>query len=222
MDPERGVIFDWDGVIIDSHDQHQQAWFRLADEMGKPMTPELFDQSFGMRNESCIPEVFQWAEQGDHARIREIGDRKEELYREVLRETGIEPLPGVVKLLEELRENRIPAAVGSSTSRLNILTVMEVANLAPLFVAISAAEDVDQGKPAPDVFLKAAEKMLREPEHCVVFEDAFVGLQAAKAAGMKRIAVATTHPLEALTDSDLAVRSLEDVNLATIDSLFAG
>lgn len=221
MDPERGVIFDWDGVIIDSHDQHEKAWFRLAEELGHPMTRELFDESFGMRNETCIPEVFQWADKGDHAKIREIGDRKEEIYRDVLRETGIEPLPGVVSLLEELRDARIPAVVGSSTSRLNILTVMEVTVLGPLFVAISAAEDVTQGKPAPDVFLRAAEKMLREPQHCVVFEDAFVGLEAAKSAGMKRIAVATTHPIDALTDSDLAVNSLEEVNLGKIDSLFS-
>ncbi len=80
------------------------------------MTHELFDQSFGMRNESIIPGLFGWADPADEDAIREIGDRKEEIYREVLRETGIELLPGVRDLLEELHNAQIPTAVGSSTS----------------------------------------------------------------------------------------------------------
>ena len=106
-----GAIFDWDGVIIDSHDQHEKSWFMLADELGRPMTHELFKESFGRRNEQIIPGLFKWAEAGDEMRIRELGDRKEELYRRLIRGDGIEALPGVAELLSELGEADVMAVV---------------------------------------------------------------------------------------------------------------
>ena len=221
MDPTAnlGVIFDWDGVVIDSHDQHEQAWFRLADELGRPLTRELFDQSFGMRNDLIIPGVFGWADPDDDARIQELGARKETLYREILRESSIEPLPGVRDLLRELQSAGIPTAVGSSTERLNVQTVMEIAGLSEFFAAIAAAEDAENGKPAPDVFLAAARKIGRAPGNCVVLEDAPVGLEAAFRAGMRSIGIAATHPLESL-DADLVVETLDGFRLEQILRLF--
>jgi hypothetical protein len=99
---EIGVVFDLDGVLIDSHDQHERSWFQLAHELGKPLTKEQFKESFGMRNVMCIPHVFHWADADDHETIHALGERKEELYRELLAADGIEPLPGVVALLESL------------------------------------------------------------------------------------------------------------------------
>ena len=215
-----GVIFDWDGVVIDSHDQHEKAWFRLADELGKPFTREMFTETFGMRNETILPEYLKWAEPGDDDRIRALGDRKEELYREVLKDTGIDPLPGVVSLLRELAEAGVPRAVGSSTSRKNIDVIIEIAGLDGLFTAINAAEDVTQGKPAPDVFLGAARKVGRAPQDCVVIEDAHVGIEAGRRAGMKVIGVATTHPIESLDGADLALPNLDGFRLEQILSLF--
>ena len=110
-----GAVFDLDGVLIDSHDQHEGAWFRLADELARPLTRELFRESFGMRNEMVIPDVFGWAESDDAARIRELGERKETLYRELLAEVGLAPLPGVVDLLSALQ------SVGSNRSTYRIL-----------------------------------------------------------------------------------------------------
>ncbi|MEM7312976.1 MAG: HAD family phosphatase [Planctomycetota bacterium] len=217
---ELGAIFDWDGVVIDSHDQHEKAWFRLAAELGKPFTSEMFVETFGMRNETILPEFLKWAEPGDDARIRELGDYKEELYREVLRETGIEPLPGVVELLQQLQGEGIPAAVGSSTSRKNIDTIIEIAGLEGRFAEISAAEDVTQGKPAPDVFLTAAKKIGREPAACVVFEDAHVGIEAGLRAGMRVVGLATTHPIESLNDAHMAVNSLEGFGVTELRALF--
>jgi len=219
MAKDIGVIFDWDGVVIDSHDQHEQAWFRLAEELGKPMTKELFVASFGMRNESIIPGLFQWTEEGEHKRIAELGDRKEEIYREILRETGIEPLPGVRELLTELKTAGVPTSVGSSTSRLNIDTIIDVADLGGFFSAIVAAEDVTKGKPEPDVFLKGAQKLERDPARCVVFEDAFAGIEAGKRAGMKVVGVATTHTADKLVEADIAVESLTGFGLAEIEQL---
>ena len=215
-----GAIFDWDGVVIDSHDQHEKAWFRLADELGKPFSSEMFLETFGMRNETILPDCLKWAEPGDDARIQELGDHKEELYREVLRETGIEPLPGVVDLLQQLLDEGVPSAVGSSTSRKNIDTIIEIANLEGKFLAISAAEDVTRGKPEPDVFLTAAQKIEREPASCVVFEDAHVGIEAGNRAGMKVVGVASTHPIESLGEANVAVASLAGFGIDEFRALF--
>jgi beta-phosphoglucomutase family hydrolase len=215
------VIFDFDGVVIDSHDTHERSWFALADELGQPFTRETFDATFGQRNESILP-LLGWAEEGDKARIRQLGDRKESLYREILRKEGIEPLPGVGALLEDLRAQGIPCAIGTSTPRANVDCVLGITGLAGLFRAVAAAEDVSRGKPDPEVFLKAAEKLGVQPSACVVIEDAQVGIRAAKAAGMKALAVTTTHPAEALAPEmpDRIEASLVPVDAVSLRGLW--
>jgi beta-phosphoglucomutase family hydrolase len=211
-----GFIFDWDGVIIDSHAQHEESWGLLFQEIGRPMPEGFFKATFGMRNQQIIPMCFDFVNADDHAEIACLGNRKEELYREILRRDGIEPLPGVVALLTELKELEIPTAVGSSTPRLNIETIMAMTGLAPYFQAIVSAEDVTVGKPDPQVFLKAGEKIGCKPERCLVFEDAHVGIEAGKRAGMKVLAVATTHPLESLHQADAAFVDLSGLTVETI------
>lgn len=217
-----GVLFDLDGVIIDSHDQHERSWFRLADELGKALTKEQFKESFGMRNESCIPDVFGWAEKGDHEKIQELGDRKEEIYRELLREDPLDPLPGVVALLGSLQDAGIPFCLGSSTSRKNIEVCFSTTGLEKYFGdRYVGAEDVSNGKPAPDVFLEGAEKIGVAPEDCVVIEDAHVGVEAARAGAMKAIAVTTTHPRESLEGigASRIVDSLEELDADAIRAI---
>jgi len=215
-----GAVFDWDGVIIDSHDQHEKAWFRLADELGKEFSHELFVKSFGMRNETIIPEVLHWARREETEKMAELGRRKEELYRQVLEAGGIEPLAGVRELLDALRNAGVPCAVGTSTPRENVATVMRITGLEDCFDGISAAEDVTEGKPAPDVFLVAARSIRRPPAACVVFEDAPVGIEAGLRAGMKTVGVATTHPPETLANAHHVVTSLEDVCLEHLVALW--
>ncbi len=209
-----GAIFDWDGVVIDSHDQHRESWFLLADKIGREMTPELFSESFGMRNEQIIPELFQWAEPGDTRKIRDLADQKEQLYRELIRRDGLQALAGVTPLLQQLRDHGIPCSVGSSTPRENIVASLELIGLADQFDAITASEDVSKGKPDPEVFLIAASKIHRQPQHCVVFEDAHAGIQAGKSAGMKTIAVTTTHAADTFAGlADRVVDSLEEITI---------
>ncbi|MEI6534760.1 MAG: HAD family phosphatase [Verrucomicrobiaceae bacterium] len=203
-----GFIFDWDGVVIDSHAAHEESWGMLFDELGRPMPGDFFKKTFGIRNQQIIPAWFDFVHADDHREIARLGDRKEELYRDILRRDGIEPLPGVLALLQELKALGIPRAVGSSTPRLNIETVMEMAGLNGLFDAMVSAEDVTLGKPDPQVFLKAAQKIDRSPERCLVIEDAYVGIEAGKRAGMKVVAVATTHPLGSLKAADAAFANL--------------
>jgi len=216
------ALFDWDGVIIDSHDAHKESWFALADELGKTLTDAQFTESFGMRNEAIIPGLFAWADAGDAARIQELADRKESLYRESLRNSGLDPLPGVVDLLDSLDAAGVPRAVGSSTPHENIRTALKLCNLDGRFHSVTAAEDVNRGKPDPEVFLLAAESLGAEPADCVVFEDAHVGIAAARAAGMKCIAVTTTHARETFGDTaDRIIDSLSEITAADIAALVA-
>ena len=219
--PLSAVIFDFDGVVIDSHEAHERSWFLLAEELGQTLTRETFVSTFGQRNESILP-FLGWAEEGDRERIQQLGDRKEVLYREILRADGIAPLPGVVALLEDLKKEGIPCAIGTSTPRANVECVLELTSLGSFFNDIAASEDVSRGKPDPEVFLKAAAKLGADPASCVVIEDAHVGIRAAKAAGMKSVAVTTTHPAESLAkeEPDRIQTSLETVDAAFLRDLW--
>lgn len=213
-----GFIFDWDGVIIDSHAAHEESWNLLFAELKRPMPEGFFKKTFGMRNQQIIPMCFDFVAADDAKAIAELGDRKEVLYRNVLRRDGIEPLSGVRRLLAELKERGIPRSVGTSTPRLNVETVMEMTGLTEAFNAIVSAEDVTVGKPDPQVFLKAGQALGCRPERSIVFEDAHVGIEAGKRAGMKVVAVATTHPMDTLTQADLVYKDLSEV---TVDEILA-
>jgi beta-phosphoglucomutase family hydrolase len=213
-----GALFDWDGVVIDSSKQHQESWERLAAEFDLPLPADHFLRGFGMKNQVIIPRILGWTEDPDE--IHRYSLRKEELYREIVRERGIEPLPGVVTVLKMLREHGVPCAVASSTHRENIETIFDAIGVREYFAAVVTAEDVSHGKPDPEVFLKGAQMIGRDPRFCVVFEDAHVGIEAGLAAGSRVIAVATTNPLEKLGKADLAVASLEDVDWDNFSALF--
>lgn len=212
-----GAIFDWDGVVIDSSALHEASWERLAEEAARDLPAGHFKRGFGMKNEVIIPQLLAWTEDADE--IARISLRKEALYRELVIERGLSALPGVEPWLEQLAAAGVPCVVGSSTHRANIELSLEKIGLARFFAAIVSAEDVSHGKPDPEVFLTAAGKIGRAPGDCVVFEDAHVGIEAARRAGMAVVGVATTHPLEELTDADLAVRRLDELSVDAVGAL---
>lgn len=213
-----GAIFDWDGVVIDSSLQHEKSWELLAAEIGKALPPGHFKKGFGKKNQLIIPEVLGWS--NDPEEIDKLGDRKEELYRELVSQGGMTILPGARELLAALRDSGIPRAVGSSTSRANLESIFATTGLGHFFDAVVCGDDVVNGKPAPDVFLKAAELLEIPPQRCVVFEDALFGIDAAHRAGMKVVAVATTNPLDLLHHADRAVESLEEISVEDLRGWF--
>ncbi len=212
-----GAIFDWDGVVIDSSTAHEESWERLASLEGLPLPEGHFKQGFGKRNQVIIPSVYKWTDDPDE--IQRLGDRKEALYREILTERGLAPLPGVRVLLADLHRAGIPCAIGTSTPRENIDFTLDLLGLHPYFQAEVTAEDVSHGKPEPEVFLKCAAALGRAPARCVVFEDAHYGIEAGLRGGFKVIAVATTYPMEELGKAHRVIRSLEDVDVQDIRAL---
>lgn len=216
--PHWGAIFDWDGVIIDSSRAHELSWDRLASEAGLSLPEGHFVKGFGRKNDFIIPEILGW--RTDPAEIVRLSLRKEELYRIIVQESGQTPLPGVRSWLKSLKAAGIPCAIASSTHRANIDLILGLTGLSEFFQSILTAEDVKLGKPHPEVFLKAASSIHRAPGECVVFEDAHPGIAAARSGGMRVVGVATTHPAEALTEADLAVKRLDELTVKQLSEWF--
>jgi beta-phosphoglucomutase len=214
------VIWDVDGTLVDTAELHFQAWCVLARELGQPFTRDDFARTFGWRNPEIIPLLF-----GAHHSLQEIarlGDLKEDLYRAEAKK-GVELLPGVRSLLTGLADAGARQAVGSSAPRKNLELILEMTHTARCFEGIVSMEDTQRGKPDPQVFLLAAGKLGVRPERCVVLEDAPVGVQAAKAGGMRAVGVTFVghHPTDRLqaAGADLVVPSLEQVSVDTIQAL---
>ncbi len=221
--PPYAVLWDMDGTLVDTAELHFQAWVALAAEMGRPFTRADFAGTFGWRNPEIIPKVFGIA---DPAEVRRLGDQKEQLYRHTAR-AGVALLPGVRRLLEDLQAAGFAQAIGSSAPRDNLDLILELTQTTPLFGAVVSMEDTSRGKPDPEVFLIAARKLGVAPQRCLVLEDAPVGVEAAKAGGMKCIGVTFVghHSAAALqaAGADRVVPTLEQIDVAAIRSvLFAG
>ena len=209
------VIWDLDGVIIDSAEEHRRAWQRLAREEGITMTDEDFWDTFGKRNDDIFAII--WGDLPPE-KVKQLADRKEAYFREYIRETAA-PLPGAMELMRGLFEAGYAQALASSTPIENIDLISEVLGLKRYLTVLVSGETVARGKPAPDIFLKAASELGFPPDRCLVIEDAVAGVQAAHAAGMHCIAVAGNRDLPGLRQAELMVRSLTEVDVERIREL---
>lgn len=218
--PLGAVIFDWDGVVIDSSSLHERSWEVLASEIGKTLPADHFKRGFGKRNAVIIPEILGWSE--DSAKIDRWGKRKEELYRIMGREEGIPILDGIRDFLVSLRTEGIPCAIGTSTERMNIELAFEQLDLGSYFLGAVCSEDVTKGKPDPEVFLKAATIAAVAPQDCVVLEDSAHGIIAAVKGGMKGLGLATTRDKKDLIEvgADMVVNNPSELSINLLESLF--
>jgi beta-phosphoglucomutase-like phosphatase (HAD superfamily) len=215
-----GAIFDFDGVIFHSERQHEIAWERVAQEDHRPFSHEAFLLGFGLKNDRFIQDVVKWSQ--DPKEIDQIIQRKEAHFQSLLDTQGPLPIPGTILLIQALVTAGVPCAIGSSSVKKNIDLVLEKYPLLQRsFSALVTAEDVRLGKPHPDVFLTAAKKLDIGPQYCVVFEDAPAGIQAAKSAGMKAVALTTTFPVAELkkVHPDRLVDSLSSLSVQDLMQL---
>jgi beta-phosphoglucomutase len=212
------VIWDVDGTLVDTAELHFHAWQGLARELHKPFTRADFNATFGLRNPDIIPQFF--GTQCTDQEVAELGARKEAFYQAAARQHGVSLLPGARTLLEGLRAAGFRQAIGSSAPRTNVDLILGLTQAEHFFDAVVSVEDIQRGKPDPQVFQTAAEKLAVACDHCLVLEDATAGVQAAKAAGMKCIGVRFTGHHSAATLSqngaDLVVTSLEEVSAETV------
>ena len=205
MPPPGAVLWDLDGTLIDSEQYHWLAWRDTMATEGVPLTHPQFLKTFGLRNDAIIP---QWIPDATSEQIDQIGDTKEQLYRRLVREGGLVPLPGAFEWTQRLAREGWRQAIASSAPRENIEAVLAVLALGPVFQALVSAEDVTRGKPDPQVFLTAASRLGSAPDRSIVVEDAPAGVEGARRAGMRSIGVNRNG---VSLPADLAVASLADL-----------
>ena len=205
-----GVIFDMDGVLVDSADLHFQAWKRLGEEIKVPFPRDVFEETFGMHNREIIP---LWLSHRalTPERIDLLSGQKEAMYREVAK-GFLRPIDGAVNLVTTLADAGFVLAVGSSGPTANVELVLELLGIRSRFAALVTGDEVRHGKPSPEVFLKAAEKLELPPMRCLVIEDAPQGVQAGLDSGAHVAAVCTSRQANELKDAHLVIESLNELN----------
>jgi beta-phosphoglucomutase len=188
---KRAVLWDLDGTIVDSAEYHWQSWRDTLALEGFALSRNNFEASFGQRNDTILCQIL-----GDNLSAEEIGrisSAKEDLYRKLVLTRGLNLLPGVRRWLTYLRDGAWLQCVASSAPRQNIETVLSGLNITHFFNAIVSADEIEHGKPDPEIFLRAAHKLGVDPQQCIVIEDSPVGIEGARQAGMRSIGVLTTH-----------------------------
>ena len=213
------VIWDMDGVLVDTNEFHFQAWSeicrRFSDD-AQPLAKSQFESVFGMLNEETVIRLFG-KNQATPKFIEEVSAEKESLFRKNIR-GRIRPLPGVLSWLSYFHDNTYHQAVASSAPELNIQVILSELQLSPYFTVVLSGEESPQlaSKPSPDIFLEAAHRLQVPPTHSLVIEDSVVGIRAAKAAGMACLAVTTTHPISELRAADWTIDNFGDLQPQTM------
>jgi beta-phosphoglucomutase len=209
----RGFIFDVDGVLTDTAEYHYQAWQRLADEEGLPFDRQANEALRGVSRRESLMHIIG-IRQYSAADLQKMMERKNHYYLESIATiTPKDLFPGAVELLTELRQAGLKIAIGSASK--NARTVIEKLGIGNLVDAIADGDSVEAPKPAPDLFLHAAQQIGLAPDCCVVVEDATVGVQAAIAAGMRSIGIG---PINRVGAADIVLPNLVGVHLVDLQA----
>jgi len=209
------LIWDMDGTMVDTREAHWLAWKEVLAAEKYDLTRETFLKTFGQRNDTILRDLL--GSDLPDAEILRIGDAKEQVFRDVLKDQGVQLLPGSGQLIDQAAAQGCPQAVVSSAPRKNITTILEVLGRLETFAVLVCAEDVGQGKPHPEGCITASQKLGVSPANCIVLEDAQAGLEAASRAGMACVGVLSTQ--DYLSNANRIVNSLEELSLADIEAL---
>jgi beta-phosphoglucomutase len=212
MDSKHAVLWDMDGVLVDSSELHYQSWLETLKSLSIPFDRDQFRRTFGMNNTGILTILLGRAPDAEFVDM--VSDHKESRFRQLMR-GRLQLLPGALKWLNELHDRGVLQAVASSAPYANIEASVDELDIRQYFSVLISAY-LMPGKPDPAVFLETARQLSVPPKQCVVVEDAVVGVAAAKNAGMKCIAISTTHPRSALSAADIVVDNLEELAIADL------
>jgi beta-phosphoglucomutase len=212
----KGVIFDMDGVLVNSYHAHYESWRILGRHHGREIDEQAFAATFGQTSREIIRGY--WGDTVGDAQVAQFDQEKEALYRDILRKHFPE-MPGVNDFLTSLHEAGFALAIGSSGPPENVQVVRQCLRAGALFQASVNGMDVRHGKPEPDIFLTAARRLNLPPNRCAVVEDAPVGVEAARRAGMTVVAITGTASREKLSAADLVIDDFTELSAQIIEQI---
>lgn len=211
----KGVIFDLDGVIVNTVPLHFKAWKKMFSAYGKKFSFQDYKQKVdGIPRTNGARAILSELSQKE---LDEAASKKQGYYLEFLEQEGVKVYADAINLIKSLKENNIKVAVISSSK--NCLLILKKANIDNLFNVIITGNDINRGKPHPDIFLLAARRLGLEPKECLIFEDAVLGIEAAKRAKMKAVGVDHYHKPERLKDADLVIDNLKGIDILKLKEL---
>lgn len=208
LQKNKAAIFDMDGVLVVNMQFHELAFYEFGKRYGVTITRDFFIEHIcGNTNQRIMAMLFEGISEAD---IAHFSDEKEAIYRELYR-PHLQAAQGLFPFLDQLKSQQVPMAIASNAPAVNVDFLVNELGLASYFDVVLHVDSVANPKPAPDMFLKAAELMHVSPSECVVFEDAPSGIRAAHKAGMKSVALLTTHTKEEFDTPTLFVDHFEEL-----------
>lgn len=204
----KAFVFDMDGTLVDNMSYHTEAWLALFKNFGIDMdADEFLRYTAGKTNPEILREII-----GKHLsedEIEVLSNMKEEYYRKIYL-PFLKMTPGLLHFLHNAKAKGIPMAVATAAGKENIRFVLSGLNIGGFFQAVIGADDIEKGKPDPEIFLKSARKLRVEPSKCIVFEDSPNGVEAARRAGMQAVLLTTSHQPEELGDQPALILAVSD------------
>ena len=211
------VLFDMDGVIVDSNPHHKLAFQAFLKKYNRSLTDdELKTHVYGRTNQEGMPYIFGRTLAA--AELAALADEKEALFRKLYR-ADIRPVAGLVPFLQALKGRRVPMAVGTSAPSANLDFVLDSLDIRSYFDALLDSTFVSRGKPDPEIYLKAAAELGMPPSQCIVIEDSLAGVQAGLDAGAKVVGITTTHTAEELANTHLVIQNFEGLTVDQLEAL---
>ena len=207
----QAVIFDLDGTLIDNNEFHLKAWRLYLQQVGREVSEEEYNAKLNGRTNKDVIEYIYGKEMSEEEILRYTLE-KEAVYRDIYK-PYIKPVEGLLDFLDMLNQKNIPLAIATSGIQVNINFMFEHIPIKKYFREVVNSAHIQKGKPDPEIYLKTASLLKIEPKHCLAFEDAVVGIKSAKSAGMKVIAISTTHPKSELSEADLIIDDFRLRNL---------
>lgn len=209
----KAVIFDMDGTLVDSTKVDFLAWQKLFSLYNKELSFRNYIPLLGIKSAQVIKDFLPVKNDEE---VQFALTKKLVFFHEIISENGISPVPFADVFLKQIKQFNIPVALATSSRRAKMEMVMAKLNLLSFFDAVVTGGDVKNGKPSPDIFLIAAEKLDVFPEDCIVFEDAANGVKAAKNASMKCVALASHQTIDSLQEADLIIDTFENLSFANV------
>lgn len=210
--PFRAVIFDSDGTLLNSTELDYLAWKKVYEDHHQQLTLEDYIPMLGIKGSDVVKNYLHLS----GAAASEALKKRLDYIKQLVDDKGIQPVPFAEDFIKNLKLYPVKLAVATSSRRTKVELLLSKTNLSGYFNAVVAGEDVQHGKPAPDMFLEAAKQLNVPPSQCIVFEDAVQGVEAAKRAEMKCVAITTNNSKTRLSDADIVIDTYKDLDFETL------